>query len=237
MNEVDIVIPVRITEKFQNHMDLKICVDSLVRTTDLWRLILVDDNSDSSGAAFVDEIARKYRTTMLIRTGFQRWWTRAVNLGLRMARTERVVVLNTDVVLDDGWLEELRACWSEAETTTGERVALVGSVMSDPEPRRWAVSTGQDYVTGHCWLVSMSALSEISAARGMPGIYLDETRQDMIHIRSDVQTCWELNRAGWQTIKSFKAKVGHVGGKSWGHRLGDINSLSLEQVSEKWVCG
>src|ERR1700751_3400448 len=108
MNEpVDIIIPIRITGQFNNGQDLEFCLNSLAATTKNFRLILVDDNSDPAGAEIVDRAAKGFKNTILIRTQFQRWWTRAVNLGLRMARTERVVTLNTDVVLGDGWLEEL----------------------------------------------------------------------------------------------------------------------------------
>lgn len=232
---IDIIIPVRITGQFGNSADLDACLSTLNQTTRNFRLILVDDNSDEAGAAIVDQAARMFPNSLLIRTHFQRWWTRAINLGLRMARTQRVVTLNSDTVLGAGWLDELLEVWSQAEQATGKRVGLVGSVYSPEETRRWHIASGQDYVTGHCWLVSIPALGEASAERGMPGIYLDERRQDAIHIRSDVFICWQLSKLGWLSVKSFKSAVGHVGGKSWGHRLGDVNSLSLEQVSERWT--
>ena len=232
---VDIIIPVRTTNEFQNGPLLERCVDTLCQTTKNFRLIFVDDHSDPEGAEQLDRLAKRFPNSILVRTQFQRWWTRAVNLGLRMARTERVAILNSDIILGEGWLEELREVWAEVERVTGKRVGLVGSVYSAEELRRWIPSVGQDYVTGHCLLVHMSALSEISAARGMPGIYIDETQASHIHIHSDVVTCWEMNKLGWQTIKSFKSRVGHEAGKSWGHRLYDIAGLTLEKVSERWV--
>ena len=223
---IDIVLPVHNAgEYFWN------CVQSVRQFTDSYRLILVDDFSEEETAEKVRLIARQHQNSILIRTAKQRWFTRAVNLGLRMARTPRVVILNSDCELSIGWFEELQAIWAECEGI-GMKVGLVGSVMSDEEPRRYAISNKPDYVTAHCLYVDMHALTEVSVARGTPGIYLDETKQQDIHIRSDVSISWALNELGYATIKSFKSRVGHHGGKSWGYNLAAIASVSLQDVND-----
>lgn len=229
----DIVIAVRGTRDYPIEKDFENCIDSLVQHTSNFRLLLVDDNSDAQGADVVARVAAQFPGSILVRSHFQRWFTKAYNLGLRLVRTERVVTLNADTVLGAGWLEELYEVWSEAEAQLG-RVGLVGSVLSSDEPRRWANSIQADYVTGHCWLLSMSALYEASASRGQPGIYLDETSALNIHIRSDVELCWRLNQLNWATIKSFKSAVGHIGGRSWGHDLWKVQALRLEDVAERY---
>ena len=229
--QTDIVIAVRGTRQYPIEKDFEVCIEGLVKYTQNYRLILVDDGSDAEGRAVVSRIADQFPTCTLIRTHRQNWFTRAYNKGLRQVRTPRAVMLNADTVLGEGWLEELYGVWDEGEQVVG-RVGLVGAVFSEPEQRRYANSVEVDYVTGHCWLVSMQAISEASAARGNPGWYLDETRQDAIHIKSDVYLCWELNRLKWATLKSFKAQVGHIGGRAWGYNLGEALSVRLDQVSE-----
>jgi len=231
--DTDIVICVRGTRRYPIEQDFQNCIDSLVKTTSHFRLILVDDNSDDVAAAVVERVAKRLQNSILIRTQFQRWFTRAYNLGLRMVRTPRAVILNADTYLGEGWLDEMYGVWADAEAA-GHNVGLVGSVLSDAELRRWIGTREPGYVTAHCQLLSMHAITEASAKRGQPGIYLDETRQDAIHIRSDVFICYELNRLGYATIQSHKSRVGHAGGRSWGHSLPDINVLTLPQVSERW---
>ena len=228
----DIIITIRATRQFPSETHFVECINSLRQHTHNYRLIIVDDNSDEVGRQVIDTVVNADRNALLIRTQFQHWFTRAVNLGLRMARTNHCMILNCDTVLDTGWLEELFAVKDEVEQTVG-KVGLVGSVLSGEEPRRYALSVDQDYVTGHAWLVNVHALAEASAARGTPGIYLDELRADTIHIRSDVYICWDLNRLGWQCVKSFKSAVGHSGAKSWGQLLGTIPG-SLDAVSYKY---
>jgi glycosyltransferase involved in cell wall biosynthesis len=229
--DTDIIISCRITREFPNEPELEVCINELVQNTSRYRLILVDDASDEQGQQFISNIAKQFRDCILIRTHFQHWFTRAFNLGLRMARTPYVVTLNSDTIPRAGWLEELYAIKDEATIKLGKRVGLVASIMSHEEPRRWDAAIPKDYCTGHAWLLSMEALYEISARRGMPGIYLDETQPGTIHINSDVQACWAMNEAGWATVKAFKSHVDHHGGKAWGHQIWRIAHLSLQDVA------
>lgn len=229
----DIIVSCHITREFPNENEFQQCISALSENTSQYRLILVDDASDGVGQEIVSNVAKQFRDCILIRTHFQHWFTRAFNLGLRMARTPWVVMLNSDTIPHAGWLEELYAVRDEAEVQLGKRVGLVGSTLSHEEPRRWANSSKdvRDYVTGHCWLLSMQALFDISVAHGTPGIYLDETVAGAIHINSDVLACWAMNDAGWATVKSFKSAVDHYGGRAWGHQIGRISGLTLESVS------
>jgi glycosyltransferase involved in cell wall biosynthesis len=234
--DTDIIVSVRITREFPNEGEFEQCIESLVENTSRYRLILVDDASDGVGQEVISNVAKRFRDCILLRTHFQHWFTRAFNLGLRMARTPVVVMLNSDTIPRAGWLEELYAVREEATLQVG-RVGIVASILSHEEPRRWANSVSQDYCTGHCWLVNMEALAEISARRGMPGIYLDETSPGTIHINSDVRACWEMNAAGWATIKSFKSHVDHHGGKAWGHQVWRVASLRMEDVAYHYTGG
>lgn len=230
----DIVITTRITKEFEQVVgDFTNCVETLKQHTSNFRLIFVDDNSEDEYSKYIQDIAKNFEYSLYIKTHHQRWFTRAVNLGLRMVRTPYACVVNCDTVYSPGWLEELYAVKDEVEATVG-KVGLVGSIQSDEEQRRYQLSVGRDYVTGHCWLLSMQGIFEVSAARGTPGIYLDETNPGTIHIVSDVHICWNLNQQGWQCVKAFKSNVGHIGGRTWGQQLHRIPG-SLDAVNDKYV--
>jgi glycosyltransferase involved in cell wall biosynthesis len=231
VQKTDIILSLHATREYPAETYFLRCIETLRQTLshECYRLILVDDACDEVAEKVISDIA-KVEQCVLIKTNKQRWFTRAYNAGLRMARTPWVVLLNADTELGDGWLEELYDVKETFEQNTGRKVGLVGSVQSEPEQRRFAESVNPDYVTGHCWLVSMQALSDVSSARGTPGIYLDETRQDCIHIRSDVAMSWELNKARWATVKSFKSAVGHHGFKSWGANVPKVDATQLKDV-------
>ena len=191
MQATDIVIAVRGTREFPIEVDFENCIESLVKYTTNYRLILVDDNSDEEGRRVVEKVASQFPTSVLIRTHTQNWFTRAYNKGLRMVKTPKAVALNADVICVDGWLDELYEVMKEVEAQPGQanKVGLVGhnGPGDGPEGARWMCTVpGRGYVTGHCWLLSMDALGKVAAWRRTPGYYLDETNPANAHIRSDI---------------------------------------------------
>lgn len=212
------------------------CMETLKQNTTNYRMIFVDDYCDEEGSNAIIRHAEAFPESYIIKTFKQRWFTRAYNLGLRLVRSSWAVLLNVDTELGINWLEELYSVRDEASQLG--RVGLVGSEFSAEEGRRWQNITSPStpgnpgYVTAHCWLVSMQAMYEISAARGMPGFYLDETKQENIHIRSDNEGSYAMQRLGWLTIRSFKSAVGHVGGRSWHYDLGRICGIRLQDVND-----
>jgi glycosyltransferase involved in cell wall biosynthesis len=218
---VDIVIPVHDALSY-----LHKCVASvLAHTPDLNRIIFVDDASEPATTAYMLAILQAFPSSLYIRSEKQRWWTRAANLGLRLVRTHEAVLLNSDCEVNPGWLEELYSVWAEAKKK-GLKVSLVGSVWSEEAPQRWCES-GKHGVTGHAWLCLMQAFSMMALRRGTPGLYLDETRNDTIHVRSDTYASYELNNAGYATLLSFKSHVIHHSGKSWVQDMPKIDALRV----------
>src|SRR5208337_2776254 len=81
------------------------CIDSIVKHTSNYRLIFVDDNSDDIGRECISDIASQFRDSVLVRTHFQHWYTRAYNLGLNMVKAPYAVMINSDIVVHEGWLD------------------------------------------------------------------------------------------------------------------------------------
>lgn len=217
----DIVIPFRSTDQFRTESYLHECVATLCRYTKNFRIIFVDDASDETGRQCLHGVAATLPESVVVRTYKQRWFTRAVNLGLRMVRTPWCVEANSDVVFGEGWLEELYSVRDEVERQ-GFKVGLVGSVYAANESRRYHATRPPDFVTGHCWLVNMQAADQVAMSLNTPKDILDTTTPKSVHIFSDNHLCYQMNNLGWQTIMSFKSGVGHIAGKSWGHNLGSI---------------
>jgi glycosyltransferase involved in cell wall biosynthesis len=229
--DTDIVIPFRSTPAFRTEACLDQCVHTLREKTHNYRLIFVDDACDDIGREHLHQVASTFADSVVVRSHRQRWFTRAVNLGFRLARTPWVAEVNSDVGFGDGWLEELYAVRDEVEPT--QKVGLVGSVYAANEQRRYLITRHPDYVTGHAWLCRVEALEQVGAKNGTPKDYLNETNPQAIHIRSDNHLCYDMNNLGWATVMAFKSGVGHAAGKSWGHRLHDIPN-TLESVTWRY---
>lgn len=221
--QTDIIVPIHDALEYT-----KACIDSLFAHTKNFRLILVDDFSQPETTAYLMGLLQKDPTMLYVRTAQQKWWTRASNIGLRLVRTQRCMLLNSDCVVDEGWLDELYDVWADAEAKMpGRRIGLVGSHLSAEEQRRWFEAVEPGYVTGHCLLLSMPILAEMADRRGTPGWYFNELDVQQIHIASDRILCWDMNRVGYATITSLKSAVGHHGGRSWGHQLSRLSSLRI----------
>src|SRR5580698_8043060 len=145
----DIVIPVFGSREFPVEDCLEKCVETVQQHTQNFRFIFVDDGSDEVCSTKINKIAAFFPESNVVRSQRQRWFTRAVNLGLRLVRTTWAVELNLDVVVDKGWLDELYDVKDEVEKTVG-RVGIVGSQLSGEEPRRYDITMRtkppQDYV-------------------------------------------------------------------------------------------
>jgi GT2 family glycosyltransferase len=229
----DIVIPIRLTKEFAvADAYFSKCISSLREYTHNFRPIFVDDNSDVDRQRDIEAAAELFPSSILVRTHKQRWFTRAINLGLSLARTTWVVTLNCDVVLNPGWLEELYTL-RDLFVQQNKRVGLVGSVFSESESRRFEECRHPGYVTGHAVLQSIYALHDVANSRGTPGIFYNEIDPLMIHIRSDVEICYRMMSLGWTCVSAFKSYVGHEAGKTWGHLLHRIPN-SLEVVNDRY---
>lgn len=229
----DIVMGIRITDEFPVYDVVDACLSSLAQHTHNYRLIIVDDNSSPDGSKFIRDCEKNLpKSSIVVHTNYQRWFTRSFNIGMRLVRTPWAVMLNCDTVLDTGWLEELYQV-RDIVVSENHNVGMVGSVLSGPEQRRYAVIAHPAYVTGHALLVNMEAITNVSVNRGTPGWYLDETRSDMIHIRSDVDLSFSLMSSGYSVVESYKSAVGHHAGKTWGHKLQSIPT-SLSVVNDEY---
>lgn len=222
----DIVIPVHDALPFLQH-----CVDTVCQHTKNFRIIFVDDYSDEMTQAYLRQALKDHPDWLCVRTGKQKWFTRASNLGLRLVRTEKALLLNSDCEVNEDWLGEMHAVWNDVEQQRpGVRIGLVGSIACDLNLPRWIEThvNKKGYVTGHCYLMSIPVINELATRRGTPGWYFNEKEVEQIHIASDRILCWDLNQNGFTTIGAYHAAVGHHGGKSWGHNLGSIPATLAE---------
>jgi GT2 family glycosyltransferase len=110
------------------------CMMALARHTGRpWELIVVDNGSvDGTGAylAGLQDFGTIPITVIANPTNLG--FPAAVNQGLRAAKGDYLVLLNNDVVVTDGWLEQLVAL-ADADVP-GERIGLVGPMSNYVSP-------------------------------------------------------------------------------------------------------
>ena len=100
----------------------KQCVAALKEhTRPSWELIVVD-NGSTDGTAIYLEGARDMAAVpvTVVSNATNLGFPAAINQGLRLARGEYLVLLNNDVVVTDGWLDQLIALASVKTDFTAE---------------------------------------------------------------------------------------------------------------------
>ncbi len=92
--------------------DVKACVESVLRSdfkSGEFKLILVDDGSDTAAADYVKDMAARHETITAIRRGKAGGYTIAANTGLRASQADFCALLNSDTIVPKTWLDKFTA--------------------------------------------------------------------------------------------------------------------------------
>ncbi len=87
--------------------DVRACLSSIIaKTIPPYRLIIVDDGSASETRQYLEEFARSQSATLL-RNDVAGGYTNAANRGLQASTAPWTILLNSDVIVPFGWLDEM----------------------------------------------------------------------------------------------------------------------------------
>lgn len=209
------------------------CLSSILEhTCPPYDLVLVDDGSDPPTSEYLRRFASEHRA-MLIRNDAAKGYTFAANQGLRAARGEYVLLLNSDTIVTDNWLDRMVMC-----AESGPRVGIVGPLsnsanwQSIPEamedgkwaanelPENWTVrdmaravaaSTGRTYpripfLNGFCLLIKRQVLDGVG--------YFDEVNFGRGY-GEESDYCLRAHAKGWVLCVADDAYVHHAQTKSY----------------------
>ena len=111
VKDVDIIIPI-----YNALDDLKICLESIYKHTDLTRhrLILINDNSpDENIRPFLEE--QKHDNIIVIHNHKNKGFSENINLGIEQSANRDVILLNSDTIVTARWVEKMLACAYSSE--------------------------------------------------------------------------------------------------------------------------
>ena len=177
--------------------DVKTCLNSIIRETTKFRLIIIDDCSETETENFLKDFVLRFPEHLLVRNSTNLGYTKSANNGLLLSTSPYAVLLNSDVIVTPNWLEKMIECFeSDPEIGVAGPLSNCASWQSVPElfgdKGDWKVNLLPD----HYNLVKFSELVEKLSCRGFP-------RVDLINgfcymIRQDV-----LNQIGFLDEANF----------------------------------
>ncbi|NBJ82344.1 glycosyltransferase [bacterium 1XD42-94] len=130
MEGIDIIIPV-----YNAYEDLRRCVESVLRNTDLEknRLILVDDASpDPRIRPYMKELESEH--VLVVANDTNMGFSGSINRGIDASGDRDVIFLNSDVIVTAQWVEKLSACaYHDGWTATVTPLSNNATLCSVPE--------------------------------------------------------------------------------------------------------
>ena len=213
--------------------DVVRCLDSVkAQTARPYNLIIVDDGSGAETAHFLAEYAQNNPVTLL-RSEHATGYTCAANRGLRASRGAFVVLLNSDTIVTQGWLDRMISCaqsdskigivgplsntaswqsipkieeqgdWAENTLPEGISVDQMGKLVAEQSSRLYP---DLPFLNGFCLMINRCLLEEI-------GLFDEESfgvgygEEDDYAIRA--------RKAGWKLALADDTYIYHAQSKSY----------------------
>jgi GT2 family glycosyltransferase len=221
---VSVVVPI-----YNSPQSVENCIASVLRHSPNARLILIDDASTDARIAPLLDAAAKHRQVHVQRNERNRGYTGSVNVGMRLAGGDDVVLLNSDTVVGPRWLAALKiAAYGADDIGTVTAVSDNAGAFSVPElehhcpiPARWTLAQAQRAVlqqagtrypqlptgNGFCMYVKRVLLARIGPMdeAAFPQGYGEEN-----------DFCQRAERAGYRNLIAGNVLVHHERSASFG---------------------
>ena len=171
--KVDIILPV-----YNALTYVAECIESIIKFTneDIYHLFIINDGSDNRTSKFLENKANSNKNISLIVNENNKGFLRSCNLGFQNTSSPYVVVINSDVLVVDKWLERLLDCVrSDNRIATVNPLTNYAANINVPIPSGanflsmdWAIFNESsrnypDVVTGvgFCMLISRRAIEKL----------------------------------------------------------------------------
>lgn len=221
---------------FNNRSFIGDCLDSVMRQDYPASEVVLVDNASSDGT--VEFVRENYPGVRVIVNSENELFCRAQNTGIRSTAGEYVLVLNSDVVLDSGFLSAAVAAMEsdpKVGSVTGRVMRTGGKVIDttgmfvgrdrrpmdrgygEPDDGRYTVRGYVFGAGGVCPLYRRVMLDEVA----MGGEYFDESYGAFYE---DLDLAWRADRRGWRAYFAPAAVAYHQRGAT-ARKAGDAPGI------------
>ncbi|HEY0662668.1 MAG TPA: glycoside hydrolase family 99-like domain-containing protein [Lysobacter sp.] len=230
--------------------EVRACLESVVRNTDLanTRVLVIDDGSSDPRIA---ELLAGYRDVPGLKVHCNErnlGYTRTVNIGLREAGSDDVVLLNSDTIVTPQWIEGLRStAYADRDIGTVTAMSDNAGAFSFPEQGRAnpkpAHVSHDDYAatilqmaggcqpvevptgSGFCMYIRRDLVERIGAfdEEAFPRGYGEEN-----------DFCMRAIQAGWRNLITPRAFVFHVRSASFGAEKAKLVQQGVDVVTKRY---
>ncbi|MFA7626010.1 MAG: glycosyltransferase [Candidatus Kapaibacterium sp.] len=244
---VSIIIPL-----FNKSELTKNCLESLYRFTDkkLFEIILIDNDSTDNTREVVSIFEREYDNIIYIKNSRNLGYSRANNIGARIAKYDYILLLNNDTIIMRNWLKPMTDILDD-----DSKVAAVGAKLlyEDNTIQHAGVaiikdlSIGDNLVARHIYsgfnknAPEVNKIMEYQALTGAclllrKSAYFDAGGLDEVYWNAyeDVDLCFKLREMGFKIVYQPKSTIYHLESQSGPERAKGVKD-SIMRLHEKWL--
>lgn len=245
MKQVTVVIP-----NYNGKKYLSRCLDALFANTDLEIDTIVVDNHSTDGS--IKEAKKNYPDLIYILLDKNYGFSKAVNEGIKAARTPYVLLLNNDTKIEKGFVSALlraverseRIFSVEAKMIQYDKPDCIDSAGTYYNALGWAFARGKDHPAS-----KYETRCKTFAACGGAALYRKNIFEDIGYFDEDyfayledIDIGYRAKIFGYQNVYEPEAKVFHIGSASSGSRYNEFkvrfsarNNLYLIYKNMPWV--
>ncbi len=213
----DIIVPV-----YNSLSYVRECLSSIIQKTSpsLYRLLIINDNSDEHTTDFLNCFCAENPRAEVLHNTENLGFVRSCNMGFSNSSAPYAVIVNSDVVVADQWLDRLINCAEQApEIASVNPLTNRASQISIPIPGGMNFNDVNEFLqqkfsgkfadivtgVGFCMLLRRKALEQAG--------YFDEIYGKGYCEESDL--CMRLTTSGWRTVAAKDVYVYHKGRASF----------------------
>jgi GT2 family glycosyltransferase len=215
--KVSIIIPVRFRPDLT-----EACLDSIVKYTENYELILVQEGKDSDITKLLERYDAKF-----IHNKKPKGFSGAMNSGLKLATGDYYCFLNNDTVVVRGWLDEMLKAFDDKTVgmvtpTFGGAKSLQHVDYNNGQRFQYIKNTDLLNLMAVCFLVSKECMDKVGEWDERFGLGGGE----------DNDMCIRIHQAGYRIVVARKSYIYHYCGASF-RELFKNNPETFKKESDK----
>lgn len=231
-DSVDVIVPVHGALQ-----DVERCLEALdpdLRDGRI-RLMVVNDGSDLETTTFLRGWCRDRGDCVLIEHPTNQGYTRAVNSGLSRSTAGFVVLLNSDTVVSEGWIDGLIRCarsapeiglvgplsnaasWQSIPRVRDERGAFAANEMSHDEVEEWSSRVRRASVRAYPRVPVLNGFCTLLRRDVIEAVGLLDEVSFPLGYGEENDYCLRARAAGFQLAVADDVFVYHAKSRSFGH--------------------
>jgi GT2 family glycosyltransferase len=221
--------PVSIVILVMNEYDyFKHCMDSLIKYTDNYELIIIQNNSNNKIQEYIANLKLKILNLKVVYNSENKGFPYGCNQGIKLAIYPLILFLNSDTVVTPNWLTKLKRCFDKINNAgmvspyvseSGGNKQQIREIferrflMSDNDIDNFAhiVSLQEDYlqcpITGSCFLVKREVFDKV-------GVF--DYHKWLLGNEEEIEFQWRaMKLAGYYPYLCKGCYVHHYGNITW----------------------